>query len=690
MLICFRHLARACCPALLLCAATMSLNAQTAEWMKGVGGPGVEYGRFVEPTADGGFVVGGVITSESGSGLDDFWVARFDSEGEKLWENSYGFANTAHTIFTFNSARDGGFMIGGFTGRQGFGDESALMYKIDSVGNIVWEYNVDYNDSDHWHLLIERRNGGYYFGGHTDSKDDNSGDMWLVRLDRNRNIIWEKTYNRATPEHAHAGIETDDGGAFLLGHTTVSGAEKFWAVKVDSNGTKQWDKVLGSGPGVHDSPYDVFETREGNYAMVGGTSSGNLSQGWLIVVDSTGNIVIDKHYGSTAGSSFTWGGRQTRDGGFILSGNSNVRSKGFDDMYVVKTNPSGVLEWDRTYGGTGYDYGFDVVETPSGYIGVGFTSSPEIVTAGEADLMLVKIGTNPVLPATVVLSSPSNGSKGLVPAATAFNLSWSAASGATRYQVQISTDAAFSSLIHDDSTVTTTSTPPSGIAGTPAKYWWRVRARNANGWGPYSAAWTFETASRELPATVRLLAPRDGAVEIPAGVTLSWVPVAGSTRYHVQVATDSTFGALVKNDSSIATATLATADLPNANVKYWWRVRARNSIGWGPFSNVWTYSTSEVSSVDDDAIVGVNSIRVAPNPALTDATVALQLNRGGTISVSVIDARGTAVQTIVERSMPAGAHSFVLPVDNLSAGVYQLRVSRDGAFIASTRFTFVK
>lgn len=488
----------------LLVATSGSLFAQTEEWIRGVGGPGTEYGRFVEPTADGGFAVAGTKSPSAGSSVEDFWIARFDSAGTLLWEKTYGKDGVPHTIFTFSSTTDGGFMVGGFTGQQFSGTESAIMFRVDSAGTLLWEYDVDYNSSDHWHLLVERREGGYYFGGHTDSKGDAYGDMWLVRLDAERNVVWERTFDRGTGEHAHAGIQTSDGGVIMLGHTEESNLEKYWLVKVDSNGTLEWDKVLSSGPAGHDSPYDIFETAEGNYALVGGTSgtpSPSSSRGWLLIVDSVGNTVVDEHFGNTAGSSFTWGGRQTRDGGFILAGHSNYRSKGLFDMYIVKTDALGDLEWESTYGGTSYDYGFDIVEVDDGFIAVGLTRSFPIVVGGEDDLLLVKIREEVVLPEPVVLRAPANHSSTVLSPV----LLWTSTPEATRYHVQLATDAAFASLELVDSTLTGTAISVGPLAaGT--RYWWRVQASNENGWGPFSDAWDFTTASPSLAGDAGLAA----------------------------------------------------------------------------------------------------------------------------------------------------------------------------------------
>jgi hypothetical protein len=574
---------------LLFLLAITSADAQTQEWIRGVGGPGSDYGRFVEPTSDGGFAVAGTRTATASSITEQFWVARFSANGTLLWQKTYGRTDVTHTIFTFSSTRDGGFMIGGFTGQQFSGAESAIMFRIDSVGKELWKYDINYSSSDHWHLLIERREGGYYFGGHTDSKGDERGDVWLQRLDDERNVLWEKTYDRGTGEHAHAGIETRDGGVLMLGHTEESNYEKYWLVKVDSNGTKQWDKVLSSGPAAHDSPYDLFETREGTYALIGGTSGSptpDASQGWLLIVDSLGNTVTDKHFGNPEGSSFSWGGRQTSDGGFIVAGHTNYRTHGNFDMYIVKTDSAGDVEWESAYGGVNYEYGFDVVEADGGYIGVGVTASSSIVTGGSDDLLLVKINEDLALPAAVVPVSPANHAS----TPLTVDLIWTPIEVATRYHVQLATDAAFSSLVIDDSTRTTTSAT-TGVLLPTEKYWWRVRAASEDGWGPYSPAWDFQ-------------------------------PVV-------------------------------------------------------------------LTSAPDDGLAVGAALTVTPNPATDGAMIAIDLAGAGVIRLALVDARGAVVATLVDGSLPQGRHALPLETDGLAAGTYSLRLSRDGAILASSRMTIV-
>jgi hypothetical protein len=552
--------------------------------VKGVGGPDFEYGYNIFATSDGGFFTAGTQQVSSTSTQEHFWIARFDSAGNKLWDKSYGVQGITYTLFGSMVTHDDGLMFGGFTNQQFSGKEAAVMYRIDRDGKELWHDSVDYSSSDHFHFFAERREGGYYFGGHTDSKSDPRGNMWLLRLDSARNVIWEKEYDNGSGEHAHWGIETRDGGALLLGHTDVTGLEKFWLVKVDSNGTKQWDSSYSSSDQYHDSPYHVFETREGNYALIGGSSHASqagLGTIWLVVVDTSGKILIDRHYGNASSESFAWSGRQASDGGFIIAGYTSYKTKGGMDMYVVKTKADGSVEWEKTFGGSGNDYGYDVIETRDGYIAAGYTESASIMTGGGGDLMLVKIAKEVTAPpAATVLISPVN-----------------------------------------DSTI---------------------------------------VASAPTPA-------------------FTWQPTPTATKYQLQIATDNAFTGIVYDDSTL-TATSATSPQLNAG-RYWWHVRAANDAGWGPWSEIWSFTVGIVNSVDEESIAsGVTLSRNIPNPFITTTTLRFTIGTRSDVSLKVLDLLGRPVATVVDRRFEGGDHSVPFDGTALPSGTYlcQLLVTSPG------------
>ena len=186
------------------------------------------------------------------------------------------------------------------------------------------------------------------------------------------------------------------------------------------------------------------------------------------------------------------------------------------------------------------------------------------------------------------LATPANASAEIpIPAV----LNWAAAQRAQRYRIQLSPSATFSSVVIDDSTIIDPPYVANQLAHNTA-YFWRVAAWNPGGWTTFSLPWSIVTIV-DTPATTVLAAPLDRTANISSDELLSWSPAARAARYHLQLAMDSTFSSLLVNDSTI-TATGAHVGpfdgLPGL-LRYYWRVRAGNTAGWGVFSSPWTYAT---------------------------------------------------------------------------------------------------
>ncbi len=192
--------------------------------------------------------------------------------------------------------------------------------------------------------------------------------------------------------------------------------------------------------------------------------------------------------------------------------------------------------------------------------------------------------------ATTTHVSPANGSLNLP---TPLTLKWRQASGATKYCVEMSTNSGFTLLTVYDSTLTDTSYVP-GSLSLGSQYYWRVRARNANGWGNYSAGWSFTTAA--IPAPPLLASPSNGATNQALMPTLNWNSSAGATTYRLQVSTDSSFASTLFDDSTLTALSQQIGPLLNTT-GYFWRVRGKNAAGTGSFSAIWKFTTTAAITV---------------------------------------------------------------------------------------------
>ncbi len=362
--------------------------------------PGTEYGYRVKPTLDGGFIIGGNIDSK-GAGDFDYWVLRFDKDERLLWDSAYGTADFEN-LWTVTSTSDNGALLAGFSGVQYSGTEEALMYKIDSVGKVVKKIEVNYPLADHSHWFIEAPDHTYYWAGHTDSKGDPSGDMIAQRLDKNFNVMWEKTYDFGSAEHCHAGALAHSNGVMLIGHTSIGNHEHYYGVRADSNGNILWQRSYSTASSNDDSPYDVVATSDGGFAFFGGTTTAsNSSTAWLLVVDSAGNIRINKHY--NIGDCFGWSGMQLSDGGFVIIGSSSP-GVNQSNLYIVRTDSAGNKVWEKTYGG-GIAEGLGVCEHNGHFVAVGDIANLQDSTA---DLWVLELDQNgEALPPLSVAEEPS-------------------------------------------------------------------------------------------------------------------------------------------------------------------------------------------------------------------------------------------------------------------------------------------
>jgi predicted secreted protein len=200
---------------------------------------------------------------------------------------------------------------------------------------------------------------------------------------------WNRTYGGAGDDMAHALVQTSDGGYAMAGGTSSygAGANDVWLVKTDASGNALWNKTYGGAS--DDWAEAMLQTSDGGYAAAGPTSSYGAggSDFWLVKTNATGDILWNKTYGGTA-DDVAEALVQTSDGGYAMTGPTQSFGAGSYDVWLVKTDDSGNAQWNKTYGGTGFDWSEALVQTDDGgYAMAGATWSGG---SGGADVWLVK------------------------------------------------------------------------------------------------------------------------------------------------------------------------------------------------------------------------------------------------------------------------------------------------------------
>lgn len=356
--------------------------AGNLEWERSLGGSGWDEASSVEQTFDGGYIIAGLSSSSDGDvtqnrGDDDVWVVKLDQAGNLEWEKSLG-GSDAEFAHSIQQTEDEGYILAGYTWSEdgdvsvNHGSTDAWIVKLDAEGELQWERTLGGSDSDYAHSIQQTEDGGYIIAGYTWSDDgdvsENLGksDCWIVKLDANGELRWERTFGGSNMDIAMSVRQTTDHGYIFAGITTSEDGDvtdknwgqDAWIVKLDTEGELQWERTLGGND--DDGAYSIRQTDDGGYIAAGFSSSedGDLTENlgerdaWLIRLDASGNLLWQKSLGGSEedGASAI---RQTADGGYIMSGFSSsgndhhhVRhSLGMMNYWVVKLGyPSSATE----------------------------------------------------------------------------------------------------------------------------------------------------------------------------------------------------------------------------------------------------------------------------------------------------------------------------------------------------------
>jgi hypothetical protein len=222
--------------------------------------------------------------------------------------------------------------------------------------------------------------GGYIVAGY-------AGDIFLIKTDANGNVQWTKTYGGTGWDEASFVQQTSDGGYIVAGY---AGGDIF-LIKTDASGNIQWAKTYGGTYSEWAS--SVQQTSDGGYIVAGRTYSfgAGLDDIFLIKTDANGNIQWAKTYGGT-NYDYAYSVQHTSDGGYIVAGSTESFGAGGWDIFLIKTDANGNIIWAKTYGGTDWDFASSVQQTSDGgYIVAGYTLS---FGAGLHDIFLIKTDAN--------------------------------------------------------------------------------------------------------------------------------------------------------------------------------------------------------------------------------------------------------------------------------------------------------
>ena len=354
-----------------------------------------EIGTSVCQTYDREFAVLGYTNPNNPRGFE-IELVLLDTNGNVKWNKVYG-GNTNDWGWSIQQTLDGGFIIGGTTTSYGQGPSDGYMIKTSPTGEIQWQKTHGGSGEEEFYSVQQTADSGFILAGSTTSYGQGGKDVYLVKTDEFGNMLWKKAYGSSNTDFALSVQQTTDEGFIVCGtsytYSSYGKQADIFLLKTDSNGTLQWQKRLGS-TGWDDEGYSARQTSDGGYIVTGclrANAAGN-SKVWtvaLIKTNANGNVLWNKEFGGI-GKDIGKSVQQTPDGGYVIVGETTSFNIGDKDLYLIKTDPNGILESEMAFGGDNDDYGRSVQVTPEGgYIIAGTTLS---YGAGESDYYIIRIG----------------------------------------------------------------------------------------------------------------------------------------------------------------------------------------------------------------------------------------------------------------------------------------------------------
>ena len=331
----------------------------------------------------------------------------FSQNSSIIWQKTIG-GSAGDFSTAFEATEDGGYIMGGYSTSNASGDKTENSHggtdiwiiKIDVNGIIQWQKTIGGSGEDSLISIKQTTDGGYIIGAGSDSnisgdKTENSRggfDYWIIKLNSIGNILWQKTYGGAQPDFEVYVVQTSDGGYFAGGYSDsnisgdktdpTNGQRDFWALKLNSTGNIVWQNSIG-GALVDRAAAASFQTTDGGFLMcgqsnsnAGGDKTENSRGGndyWLVKIDPTGVVQWDKTIGGST-ADILRDVIQSTDGGFLLggystsniSGDKTENARGDFDYWILKLDSSGNIVWQKTIGGVGIDYPRDVKQLSDG------------------------------------------------------------------------------------------------------------------------------------------------------------------------------------------------------------------------------------------------------------------------------------------------------------------------------------
>lgn len=365
------------------------------------GGAENEMGYSVQQTNDNGYVITGYTESFGDSTGANVYLIKTDENGDTLWTKTFGEINYDYG-FSVLQTNDNGYIVVGKT-EIPMDTVYTYIIKTDINGDTLWtktltsRYNFGYSvqqNNDNGYIIVGETKHNYNYGCESD--------VYIVKINENGDTLWTRIYDGPYESTLNNDIgqfvlQTNDKGFIIAGGTEkwgYSGWKNIYLIRTDINGNTLWTKTYGETCEVCENwAFSMTKTNDSGYVICGYIQNYDTygKDVYIMKIDSIGN---QQWYKTFVGINDDVGRSiyKTNDNGYIITGYTESFGAGNLDVYLIKTDINGDILWARTYGGAENDVGYSVQQTnDNGYIISGYKRS---FGDGSSDVYLIKTDEN--------------------------------------------------------------------------------------------------------------------------------------------------------------------------------------------------------------------------------------------------------------------------------------------------------
>lgn len=406
----------------------LSYQAGTIRFKQSIGGNAPENGYCARQTYDNGYIAVGT-TSSITNGNTDIYVVRTDSNGIVFWTKNYGSANIEVGRYV-EQTKDSSLIIVGYTNNTNGKGYDIYLLRLDRWGNKLWEKTYGGSDWEFAYSVHETSDGGFIIAGGTYSYGAGNEDAYLIKTDMNGHTLWTKTYGGVEDDEARSVRETMDGGFVFSGITKSFNDSNgdAYIVKTNSIGDTLWTKYFGGAK--EDQANDIIECKNGDFAFCGLTYSYSTAESDQFVtrISSNGILIWENNIVKDLKHDAFEAIVETKSGKLISTGTTSSYGGGQDDGCVVMLDASGNyipdgkggFYYGSSVGAGGHDQLFSIaITSDNGYILCGFTDSTKI-GFNATNMFLVKTDSLAQFPPMKFWFSTNELNSNIITSATIF------------------------------------------------------------------------------------------------------------------------------------------------------------------------------------------------------------------------------------------------------------------------------